>query len=106
MEAPVFVPETTRRTGSVALPSFRNEAWILAPELLIACFNPSRVLLEELISTLVVTPPTVISRVPVVTAPLVELNPAETSLLAPARLLTVRENVPEAAWLVVERVAT
>ena len=51
-------------------------------------------------------PPATITIVPWVTAPLVDEKPSETSFVSRARLLTVKEKVPEVAWLLVLKLTT
>ena len=66
LTTPVSVPEMTSRNG-LAEPSFKIVASTAMPALLIACCKPSRVSLVASMVIIVVTPATVISKVPWVT---------------------------------------
>ena len=103
---PVWVPDKTRRRGLVELPSLRKVAFTFSPELLIASLSPATVSFEESIVMVAEVPPATITIVPWVTAPLVDEKPSETSFVSRARLLTVKEKVPEVAWLLVLKLAT
>ena len=96
----------TRRTGLVELPSLRKVAFTSSPELLIASLSPSAVSFVESIVMVAEVVPTIITMSPWVTAPLVDAKPAETIFVSRARLLTVKEKVPEVAWLLVLKLTT
>ena len=103
---PDLVPETTKRTGLLLLPSFIKLALTSSPELLIARRKPSTVLLELSIVMVTVLSPTPISNVPFGMVLEVEAKPSETSFVSRARLLTVKEKVPEVARLLVLKLTT
>ena len=106
LSAPVCVPDMTRRTGLVELPSLRKVAFTSSPELLIASLSPSAVSFVESIVMVAEVVPTIITMSPWVTAPLVDAKPAETIFVSRARLLTVKEKVPDEAWLLVLKLTT
>ena len=73
----------------------------MKPKLLIASLNPSSELLVSSIVIVAEAVPTVTLIDPVSSAEVVDAYPPEISLLSVAKLLTLREYVPEDAELVV-----
>ena len=106
LSTPVCVPDMTRRTGLVELPSLRKVAFTSSPELLIASLSPSAVSFVESIVMVAEVAPTIITMSPWVTAPLVDAKPPETIFVSRARLSIVKEKVPDEAWLLVVKLTT